>query len=369
MIKVTRLLLTGTVALALSSVGRAQTALPEALPGAAAAGDTARVLQSLPQPRDLPASLYAPPPPPKVGYFPVEAEPYFVVDPLLDSPQLGFVGWFYGVELQVLKPHVLPGLQRTVETLRPGITEVALPSAPLNWTVAPRFFFGYRLPSGFGELKVDYRFLDTSGSGGLLRPDGPSTLHSRLAFNMINLDYSSRELSLLPKWDMRWTVGAQILTMFYESQNSQSFALAAAGNDHVFLARQFNNAAGAGPHVALELARHLGDSGWAFYFRTDFASDFQGSHVNFAFLSTTPGPNGRPHFGETRLFGTNTTPVVSVKTGLTWQASPQSAVRLFLGYQYERFWALNRLPFSGNNPPSTGQVWDQGIVLQATISY
>jgi hypothetical protein len=368
MIKPTQLLLAGTVALALCGVGHAQAPLPEAVPGAAPAGDTARVLESLPQPRDLPASLYAPPPPPRAGYFPVEAEPYFVVDPLLDTPQLGFVGWFYGAELQVLKPHVVPGLQRNVETQQTTPHNVALPSAPLNWTVAPRFFVGYRLPSGFGEFKVDERFLDTSGTTGLALRDGPSTLHSRLAFNMINLDYSSRELSLLPKWDMRWTLGAQILTLFYDSRDSQPLAQAAAGN-HVLLARQSNNLGGGGPHVALELARKLGDSGWAFYVRTDFASDFQGSHVHFSTLSTTPGPNGRPQFGETGLFGTNATPFVSVRTGLTWQPSPQSAVRLFLGYQFERFWALNRLPFTGNNPPSTGQVWDQGIVMQATISY
>jgi hypothetical protein len=366
----THLLLAVALALALAGAGRAQTPLPDALPAVAApalGGDTARLLQALPQPRDLPASLYVPPPPPTAGYVPVDV-PYFLPDPLLDSPQLGYLGWFYGAEIQILKPHVIPGLNRSVETQIPNITPVALPSAPLSWTVAPRFFVGYRLPSGFGSFLVDYRFLDSSGSSGLPLRDGPSALRSRLAFNMINLDYYSRELSLWPQWDMRWLVGAQILTMFYDSQDRQPFAQAVAGN-HILLARQSNNFAGGGPHVALELARHLGNSGWALYFRTDFSSDFGGSRVNFSTLSATLGPNGRPHFGETSLFGSNDTPILNVRAGLTWQPGPNSASRLFLGYQFERFWALNRNAFTGPNPPSTGQVWDQGIVLQASLNY
>ena len=37
--------------------------------------------------------------------------------------------------------------------------------ATLNWTVSPRFEAGYRLPSGFGEIDVSYRFLLTEGAG------------------------------------------------------------------------------------------------------------------------------------------------------------------------------------------------------------
>ena len=37
--------------------------------------------------------------------------------------------------------------------------------AQLDWTVSPRFELGYRLPSGFGELDVAFRFLMTQGSG------------------------------------------------------------------------------------------------------------------------------------------------------------------------------------------------------------
>jgi hypothetical protein len=185
---------------------------------------------------------------------------------------------------------------------------------------------------------------------------------------MVDFDYDSTELSLWPRWDMKWTLGIRSLFMFFDSRASQSFGQAAAGSG-IFQARDWNNLAGVGPHAALELVRHLGDSGWSFYVGGDFASLYNASHVGFTTQSTTLGPDGRPLFGLTRHFGTNDAPTINFRTGLTWQPSRFSESRLFLGYQYERFWALNRLAPVGSNPPSTGQVWDQGLVLQANIRF
>jgi hypothetical protein len=370
--KASHLLLAGLAVLALCGVGRAQDRLPEALPAAAAGGgDGPAMLRSLPHLPDLPSSLFAPPPPPTFGAMPIDA-PYFTADPLLDSPQLGVPGWFGGAELQVLKPHVIQGLSDVVQNRAQKAagtsTTVSLPGAPLGWTVSPRFFVGYRLPSGFGELMASYRYLGTTGREDTAGRDGPATVKSRLAFNMIDLDYNSRELSLWPNWDMRWTLGARILTLFFDSRLSQSVAQAAAGSGIVD-ARQDNNLAGGGPHAALELARRLGNSGWALTCRADFASVFEGSHLGFFTQSTNLGPNGRPLFGATHHFGTQDTPILNVRGGLSWRPSLFTGCRVFLGYQYERFWALDRLPPAGPNPPSLGQVWDQGIVLQATIRY
>ena len=107
----------------------------------------------------------------------------------------------------------------------------------------------------------------------------------------------------------------------------------------------------------------------ALSFRTDLASLYDGSHVGFLTRSSTLGFNGLPLPGATRYFGAQDTPIVNVRAGITWQSSRNSAMRFFLGYQYEHFWALDRLPPTGNNPPSVGQVWDQGIILQATFHY
>jgi hypothetical protein len=397
MVKMTRLLLAGAVALGLSDAVLAQDAPPKPpggatvapaalieevvapaeppaplpLPDAPAADEGARVLRSLPQPRDLPASLFAPPPPPAPGFLHVDA-PYFVRDPLLDGPQFRAPGWFAGAEIQVVKPHVLPGLSQDVKNpaqrANGTSTTVALPNATLDWTVSPRVFLGYRLPSGFGEFMVSYRHLGTSGSEVLQGQGGPSALRSRLAFDIIDYDYNSRELSLWPRWDMKWTLGIQTLFLFFDSRLNQPFNQAAAGNG-IFQARDYSNVAGLGPHAALQLARHLGNSGWSFYLRTDFSSVYHASHVGFITDSTTPSPAGRPLVGDVTHFGTQDSPIVNFRAGLTWQPSNYSGTRLFLGYQYEHFWALNRLPPVGNNPPSKGEVWDQGVVLQAVINY
>jgi hypothetical protein len=346
----------------------AQDPLPAALPGGPADDVGRGVLQALPAPRDLPASLFAPPPPRPPGFLRVDG-PYLVPDPLLDPPQLRFPGWFAGAEVQIVKPHLLSGLsgpvQNRAQKANMTSTTVALPTAPLDWTGSPRVFLGYRLPSGYGEFMVAYRHLGSQGSSGL---PGAAALHSRLAFDMIDFDYNSRELSLWPHWEMRWTVGIRALFLFFDSGFNRPFGQAAAGNG-VFQARDFNNVGGAGPHAALELARRLGNSGWSLYLRGDAASVFDGSDVGFLTRSTTVGPDGRPLVGETHHHGTQASPVLNFRAGVTWQPSRSSAARVFLGYQYERFWALDRLPPVGNNPPSVGQLWDQGAVLQATINY
>jgi hypothetical protein len=368
MIKMTHLLLAGAVALALSDVGLAQDtpSMPLPLPDAPAAGDGEAILQALHQPR-IPASLFAPSPPPSSGFMPVDS-PYFVRDPLLDSSQFPPPGWFAGAELQVLKPHLINRLSNTVQNpvqkASGTSTTVALPSAPLDWAVSPRVFLGYRLPSGFGEFAVTYRHLGTMGSEGVRGANGPATLNSRLAFDMIDFDYSSRELSLWPKCDMKWTFGLRVLTLFFDSRADQPFAQAAAGSG-IFQAREYNNLVGLGPHAALELVRHLGASGWALCLNTDFSSEFNWSHQGFFTRSTTLGPAGRPLAGESFVFFHQGTSIVNVQAGVTWQPSRSSATRLFLGYQYERWFALEGVVDSGSH----GQLWDQGVVLQATIHF
>jgi hypothetical protein len=330
------------------------------------------ILQALPQPRDLPGSLFKPPQPRTLAPMPMDG-PYFVRDPLLDDGRFPSAGWFGGAEIQVVKPTLINDLkgfvQNRVQRANGTSSTVALPSAPLDWTVAPRFFVGYRLPSGFGEFAVAYRYLGTAGRAGVLGADGPATLNSRLAFNMIDLDYSSRELNLGHTWDMKWTFGFRILTMFFDSQSDQSLAQAAAGSG-IFQKREYDKFPGLGPHAALELTHHLWDSGWALWFRSDFSTDFDFINEGFFTRSTMLGPTGRPLAGESFQFGHQATPIINVQAGVTWKPSRTSATRFFMGYQFERFWALSTLLNGGSQNGSVGgQLWDQGVVMQATINY
>jgi hypothetical protein len=359
-----------------------QDGVPEPLPGAPDAGVGSGVLEALPRPRAVPESLFAPADPPSPGGIPV-ARPYFIADPLLDLAPGAPPGWFIGAEAQIVKPHLITRMANSVfpgkltfdraGTFSAGgnSTVVNLPSANLDWTAAPRVFAGYRLPAGFGEFMVAYRHLGTSGSGSVPDTNGPLSLNTRFAQDIIDFDYNSRELSLWPLWDMRWTFGLRTVFLFWESQANQPFSQASASNG-IILARASNNFFGLGPHAALELNRHLADSGFSFTCRGDFAGTFDYVNEVWQTASTTRGPSGRPLFGETRAFGHQAAPMITGRVGLSWQPSPTSGTRLFIGYQYDVMWNLNRLLQSngtGFSPPSLGQFWDQGIVLQATIRF
>jgi hypothetical protein len=399
MIKMTQLLLAGAVALMLLDTGLAQDTparppaaapvsvakfqeeappqepLPEPLPSGPEVGVGGGILESLPRVPNVPSSLFTPPPQMRSsGLFRVD-EPYLRFDPQLDDPRLGNFGWFFGAEAQFLKPHLIPGLSDTVhnsaQRAKGTSTTVSLPSGNLGWTTSPRAFVGYRLPSGFGEFMIAYRHLGTSGGGFPPGPNGPTALGSRFAFDVLDLDYNSRERSLGPICDMKWTIGLRSLFLFFEQQDNQSMSQAAAGNG-IFQARQSNNLYGLGPHFGLQASRRLGDSNWSLYAGGDFAATFDWVNEGFSTRSTTLGPNGRPLFAETRSFGHQAAPMLSGRVGLQWQPTPVSRTKLFVGYTYEVIWDLDRVnnvlttPF---NNPSTGQYWSQGVVLQATFNY
>src|SRR5262249_9417208 len=114
--------------------GRAS-APPAPAPSTAAQPDP---LPGLPHPPDQPRSLLEPAPP-LAPPFPPLPGPYFERDTLLDPSPLPPPGWFVGVEVGVVAAHVKNKLSNPVQlgTMMPDT--VQLPSAELDWTVAPRF--------------------------------------------------------------------------------------------------------------------------------------------------------------------------------------------------------------------------------------
>jgi hypothetical protein len=294
--------------------------------------------------------------------------PYFMPDPLLDPPQFPPPGWFGGLELDVLKPHLINHLVGTVQNAAQAAggtsTTVALPAAALDWAPGPRAFVGYRLPAGFGEILLGYRGLASRGTEDAPGPDGPATLHSRLDFNLIDLDYTSREYSLWPNWEMRWLVGIEVLTLFFDSHLEQSPAQASAGSG-LLDARESNRFVGVGPHVGLELARHVADTGLTFTFRTEFTTDLGRVHQGFFTRSTTTSPDGQPLTGETHVAAWMDAPILRTQAGVNWRPLPQPRASFFLGYQYEYWWRVGGDIDTG----SRADLFDQGVVLEAALRF
>src|SRR5262249_35246262 len=123
-------------------------------------------------------------------------------------------------------PLVAAGAKAGAGGLPPGY----VPQAHLDGTVSPRFQVGYRLPAGFGEFALSYRFLATQGEQTFVNNNGPSDLRARPDLNVPALTYPSHEISLWPLADMRWPIGTRFANVFFDDRLATPPTLAAAGD-------------------------------------------------------------------------------------------------------------------------------------------
>ena len=316
------------------------------------------ILKALPRVADQPGSLYQSAPPPAPAPPPLD-RPYFRNDPLLDPPELSSPGWFLETEVGLVFPHVRNQLSNAVPTAVGPIT-VQLPSAGLGLTAAPRFEAGYRLPSGFGEVSVGYRFLVGEGTETSAEPDGLHSVRSRLDVNQFDLTYASRELSLWPHWDMKWSLGLRLAYVFFDSRGERPIDPATG----LFETRLSNFYVGFGPHTGLELARRLEGMGLSLVSRVDFAALMGRIRQDYeADLASAAG--GGPLAGLSSISSSQTVPTVNAQAGLRWQPPSWPAAHLFLGYQYEKWWNVGRL----SKIDTKGELRDQGIFLQGGLNF
>jgi hypothetical protein len=321
------------------------------------------VLPGLPRPPDVPASLFQKPGTPAYSCEPLPG-PYFEVDPLLDPPELPSVGWFAGLDLGIIGPHIKNRLTDTVQIdgLPPNV--VHLPTAPLDWTVAPRVELGYRLTSGFGGFALAYRFFGTDGSETILGVDGPANLRSRLDVNVVDLDYQSWEISLWPNWEMKWWFGLRQANIYFDSRETDPFAIVAVGSG-ILATRTTNHHLGWGPHYGLELDRHWDEIGLSLVCWADGATLLGRTQQHYQEVSTILGSGGLPLVGETKESNPQTIPVLSIFLGLAWQPPRFHQIRFSTGYEYEYWWNVGRISTSS----SRGEMSDQGVLLRAEFNF
>ena len=319
---------------------------------------------AVPPPRPLPPTgpVEAIPPP---GYPPPVMQPYYAPyqdengpllrgDPLLDRPQSPPPGWFLALELDVLGPHIKNRLQApvTIDDLAPNI--VHLPTAELDWTGSPRFELGYRLPAGLGEFLVSYRFLVTEGTDTLFGFDpegGDASIKSHLNVNVVDFDYSSREYSLDPHWDMKWKVGVRLATVFFDSLAEGVFVEERTSNHFV----------GAGPHVGLDLWRSLDVPGLGFFGRLEAAAPI--GQISQGFEETIMSDDGTVLGAATTVHRTQAVPTLTLQAGLSWTPRWHSRSRFAVGYEFERWWYI------GDAGDSHAELTTQGIFFRGEFAY
>ena len=322
----------------------------------------ADIVSSLPKPPDEPRSLFSP----AIAEGPPRAivpDHYFEEDPRLDLPELPAVGWFAGAEASLVGPHVKNEVKNVVP-FAGRLDQIALPSANLDWTVSPRFEVGYRLPSGFGEFSLGYRFLASQGSQSSEQMFGPATLSSRLDINTFDFDYSSRDISLGENWIMKWTVGGRLAFLYFDSQANQAFAL--PGSPDFFLdQRTTNYFAGFGPHAGLELTRRIQGTGLSLIGKADFATLLGRTHQSFLEASSIPVPGSFLPSSELHTSGSQNVPMVSTDAGIGWQPPAYPFAQFFFGYHFEYWWNAGRLSTSD----ARGQISDEGVTLRAEFVF
>jgi hypothetical protein len=334
---------------------------PTPTPASAVSAGEPDVLPGLPRPPDAPRSLYqAAPAAPPFTCAPLPG-PYFERDPLLDPPSLPQPGWFTDLELGIIGPHVKNKLNDMVQAGNRMPDTVALPSAELNWTVAPRIELGYYLPSGFGAVALDYRFLATDGSQFVAGPDGPAKLKSRLGLDVADLDYLSWEMSLWPHWGMKWWFGLRLANIYFDSRENEAFAEATAGSG-ILTSYTSNHFIGGGPHYGLELTRYWDGTGLSLVARADGATLLGRLQQNFEEVVTSPGGL---LFGAVRRSESQDVPTLNFFVGVNWQPPRYPRWSFAAGYEYEYWWNVGR----NSNTTSRGELSDQGILLRAAFNY
>jgi hypothetical protein len=253
----------------------------------------------------------------------------------------------------LVKPHVKNRLQGAVPfPLFAAVADVHLPGAELDWTVAPRFDLGYRLPEGLGEFLLSYRFLVSEGAGVISDYDflGDGALTSRLDLNAFDLDYACSAVPLGP-WDMKWRVGARLANIYFDSRAQGGFLGQRTSNHFI----------GAGPHVGLDLWRHLDLAGLGLFARVEGALAI--GRVRQGFEETFLFDDGSMLGNAATVCQSQAIPTLNVQLGLSWAPSTTRSLRFSTGYQYEHWWGVGR---AGD---SRGELWDQGVFFRGEFDF
>jgi hypothetical protein len=333
--------------------------------------------------QDRPPAYVLPPPP----NYTADGEGW-TRSPLLERlEEMALPGFFANVESSVVWIHLRNQLVggtvtiaqtsgapvNTALNLPPGagmpITGdvISFPGNPLDPTVTPRFEVGYHFPDGFGEVRLGYRFMESSGSDMLTVGDlGPAAQHGRLDMNIIDLDYGTRQFSLWPNWQMRTAVGLRYATAFFDSHvaflnpvtiQESPFGLAPFTRFSQSES-SFNRYIGA--HGVFEVGRQLLVPELALFGRVEGSGLF--GRVTQTFRETFAESPGST---ETRRTSNVGVPTLATQVGLSYEVPRWNHSRFMIGYQFEMWWQFGR----GNNDLSFGTLDDQGLFLRAELNF
>jgi hypothetical protein len=271
-------------------------------------------------------------------------------------------GWYVGTELDFLFPHVKNKLSATVAFPSGATDTLNVPQTSLDFTVAPTFEVGYHLADSLGDFIFDYRFLTTEGRGTGVTSFGGVNVKSRLDINEFGLDYATAVYSPLPRYDLRFRIGARAAAVFLDSQAANGFDFQQASNYFV----------GAGPNATIDFERHFQElPDLSLFTRLDGAVLI--GQVRQKFRETL---NGGTPFEESAFFDpqkTQTSEVLTLQVGFLYHpfGVVNDRLRITGGYQFEYWWGVGKINGSVAplNVSSDAEIQAQGLFLRAEYDF
>ncbi len=316
----------------------------------------------LPPPRgDEPIPPPAPGPPPATPNIGPFAPP---PAPSISNPWDGWLfltdwpDWpknFFGdLEIDVMKPHLTAALVGPVALSNGTVDSVHPPTTQMNWTAALRKEIGWFLPGNVGYFAFNYRGFADDGRQIVTALDGtPYALRSRLDVNQIAFDWGALPYSFAPRWFVSGRLGMAAANVFFDNQaNSARQGLDAS-----------NNFYGAGPHLRADVWREFNLlPGLALFAQPDFMVLVGRVQQHYREADSVDGTTVGGSFFLRR---TQTVPVFTLRTGLSYTPANLSQWRFMVGYEFEDWWNVGRVP----GEASRGSFYTNGIFLRAMASF
>jgi hypothetical protein len=298
-----------------------------------------------------------PPPPPGVAILPGAPPPPPPPPPLAPAVGLAPVspdsaGLIAAIELDLVQPHLRYDLSAPVTV--GGVTmPVNVPAARLDWTGAPRFDLGYRFPDAYGAVVAAFRNITASGNGSTSDVTGEATLHTRLDLDVLDLDYLGADLRLGRLWNLDWEAGVRLAFIYLDSE-AKGAILDRRTSDHFI---------GAGPHAGIGISRAFAFApGLSAFGHLEAAAVIGNASEHFE--QTEHFPGGASAYGDNRIEGGRTVPVLDFHLGLAY-SPPQLEqwVRFSAGYEVEQWWGL------GNVGGNRADLNVQGVFFRGEFRY
>jgi hypothetical protein len=344
--------------------------------------------QSLPSPGDVllpPPRTDSPPPPPpppattlgppaaiaNPSPFPVSPPPPpappDASNPIYQPNDPGPNGWgpyeapsappqFYAMhEVDILKPHLKAALTAPLPFPDGTVVVVQPPTTQPGWTGAPVFEFGWTLPNSLGYFAINYRGFWVQGNQNALGLDGTEyALRTRLTLNQFAFDYGTAPYSFMPRWDVGARFGIGLADVFFDNRAQNAFLTQYASNNYL----------GAGPHIRGDVRRHIGLlPGLDLFGRLDLMVLV--GHIHQTYAQADVNPDGSITQASDFLRKTQTVPVFTLQSGISYAPPSLRRWRFTAGYQFEEWWFVGQI--DGNDP--RGQFYTNGVFLRAEASF